>query len=235
MSKILIIPDVHGRAFWKYAKDHIDEFDKVVFLGDYLDPYPYEWISFDEAVNNFKEILEFKKSNLDKVELLMGNHCGHYIWLDFMNCSRLEYERRNEMNKLYCDNYKLFRSVYLHDKCLFSHAGVYEDWLNKYNLKLEDFLDKDISFWNGDKLHYLEDCSYHRGGRDKVGSLLWADIHESLTNHLLDGYYHIVGHTQLREFPYITTEIACLDVRRPFILDGNSITNVNGCKYKIIE
>ena len=44
-SKILIIPDVHGRTFWHYAKDHVDEYDKIIFLGDYLDPYRYEGIT----------------------------------------------------------------------------------------------------------------------------------------------------------------------------------------------
>lgn len=50
MSKLLIVPDVHGRTFWKYATKHIDEYERVVFLGDYLDPYPRECISFEEAV-----------------------------------------------------------------------------------------------------------------------------------------------------------------------------------------
>ena len=63
MSKVIILPDIHGRTFWKYALEHIDEFDKVIFLGDYLDPYPHEGITFDESVENFKEILEFKKKN----------------------------------------------------------------------------------------------------------------------------------------------------------------------------
>ena len=65
MSKVIILPDIHGRTFWKYALEHIDEFDKVIFLGDYLDPYPHEGITFDESVENFKEILEFKKNNID--------------------------------------------------------------------------------------------------------------------------------------------------------------------------
>ena len=112
-NKILIIPDVHGRTFWKYAITNIDKYDKVIFLGDYLDPYPYEEISFEDAVINFKEILEFKKANSDKVELLIGNHDCHYIWLDFMNCSRLNKSRRTEMNKLFIDIYKLFKNAYL--------------------------------------------------------------------------------------------------------------------------
>lgn len=173
MSKVIILPDIHGRTFWKYALEHIDEFDKVIFLGDYLDPYPHEGITFDESVENFKEILEFKKNNIDKVELLIGNHDCHYIWLDFMNCSRLNRSRRKEMNKLYNDNYELFRIAYLlNDKYLFSHAGVYKEWLAANSIELNDFLDKPISFWNGTYNTFLEDLSYYRGGNNLAGSIV---------------------------------------------------------------
>ena len=75
MGKILIIGDVHGRQFWKIpCLDHADEFEKIVFLGDYLSPYPYEEITNKKAIDVFKEIIEFKKENLKKVVLLMGNH-----------------------------------------------------------------------------------------------------------------------------------------------------------------
>ena len=30
--KVLIIPDVHGRTFWKEPCKHIDEFDKTIFF-----------------------------------------------------------------------------------------------------------------------------------------------------------------------------------------------------------
>ena len=36
---IAIIPDVHGRRFWTQIKNRVDDFDKIIFLGDYLDPY----------------------------------------------------------------------------------------------------------------------------------------------------------------------------------------------------
>lgn len=74
MSKILIIPDIHGRKFWHKAEEIIDKVDKVVFLGDYLDPYPHEGIFVDEAIQEFKQILEFKEKYNDKVVLLTGNH-----------------------------------------------------------------------------------------------------------------------------------------------------------------
>lgn len=74
MSKILIVPDVHGRTFWHKAKEMISSVDKVVFLGDYLDPYPLEEITGEQAIEEFKDIIQFKKDNMDKVILLLGNH-----------------------------------------------------------------------------------------------------------------------------------------------------------------
>ena len=59
MGKILIIPDVHGRRFWKDAcLNHKDDFEKIVFLGDYVSPYPYEEISNKKAIDVFEEVEE---------------------------------------------------------------------------------------------------------------------------------------------------------------------------------
>ena len=39
-KKILVVPDEYGRTFWKEpVKNYIDQVDRIVFLGDYLDPY----------------------------------------------------------------------------------------------------------------------------------------------------------------------------------------------------
>ena len=70
---MIIIPDIHGRTFWKdCVKGHENE--EIIFLGDYLDPYPAEWITRKEAILNFQEILEFKKAHMNNVILLLGNH-----------------------------------------------------------------------------------------------------------------------------------------------------------------
>ena len=73
-NKVLVIPDVHGRRFWKKPCENIDNYDKVIFLGDYLDPYGFEGITVDDAIENFKEIIDFKKKNSEKVIMLLGNH-----------------------------------------------------------------------------------------------------------------------------------------------------------------
>ena len=219
MSKILIIPDVHGRTFWQYAKEYIDKYDKVIFLGDYLDPYPHEEISFTDSVLNFGDIIRFKSENKEKVVLLLGNHDMHYVDTDFMDCSRLNYIRRSEMNELYSMFHDYFQLIHIYEGCLFSHAGVYEDWLKEYNLTIGDLQ------WAGfldEHQCSLEAISSLRGGWNSVGSCVWADIRESLNHKLIDGYYQIVGHTQLSENPYITDKIACLDVRKCFELDTDT-------------
>lgn len=75
MGKILICPDVHGRQFWKEpCLDHKNDFEKIVFMGDYVSPYEWEGITNEKAIDVFKEILSFRKENPEKVVLLMGNH-----------------------------------------------------------------------------------------------------------------------------------------------------------------
>ena len=77
--KLILIPDVHGRTFWKEpVRKHIDDYDKVVFLGDYLDSYPDEWKDVEHTreddINNMLEIIDLKAKYKEKVVLLKGNH-----------------------------------------------------------------------------------------------------------------------------------------------------------------
>ena len=218
MAKILIIPDVHGRKFWHKAKELINKVDQVVFLGDYLDPYSREGITFEDALNEFKQILEFKEKYSDKVVLLVGNHDMHYIQLEFMDCSRLNVYRRVEIHDLFMNNIDKFQLIYEINNYLFSHAGVYLEWTKKYEITLKELFN--FKKFIKERWNTLEDVSYERGGWCKVGSCIWADIRESIQNELPVIFKkQIVGHTQMQENPYITSRIACLDVRQCFILD----------------
>lgn len=218
--EVIIISDVHGRTFWEKAKEKINNVDKVIFLGDYLDPYSYEGVTEEQALSEFKDIIQFKKDNMDKVVLLIGNHDVSYIWITPGYHCRHDYIREKEIHQLFMDNYKLFKTIYLIDKYLFSHAGVYQEWLDKIHLKIEDFLYSDISFWNG-KSQFLDYVTENRGGRDEVSSCVWADMSDIYDNHLLKEYYHIFGHTQLEKMPIIDNieGWANLDVRKCFLLN----------------
>ena len=108
MGKILIIGDMHGRQFWKDAcLNHKNEFEKIVFLGDYVSPYPYEEISNNEAIGVFEDVLKFKKENQDKVVLLIGNHDLSYCNPNICDC-RTDYTNWNKLNRMYFENMKLF-------------------------------------------------------------------------------------------------------------------------------
>ena len=213
--KILINPDIHGRVFWKYSIEHKDEFDKIIFLGDYLDAYSPDLLLKEE--DNFKEIIQFKKDNPDKVILLLGNHDCHYINDKIYEASRYNSFKHDSYQKLFLDNIDSFQLIYIYDKYLFSHAGVYQKWMDLNKLTLKDLLDCDL-----DKLSKsLNWIDYFRGGFYDVGSCIWADIRDSGTEKLLKGYYHIFGHTQLK-FNLSTSELSCLDCRIPFSLDSET-------------
>ena len=213
--KILINPDIHGRIFWKYSIEHKDEFDKIIFLGDYLDAYSPDLLLKEK--DNFKEIIQFKKDNPDKVILLLGNHDCHYINDKIYTASRYNSAKHDSYQKIFLDNIDLFQLIYIYDKYLFSHAGVYQKWMDLNKLTLKDLLDYDL-----DKLSKsLNWIDYFRGGFYDVGSCIWADIRDSGTEKLLKGYYHIFGHTQLK-FNLSTSELSCLDCRVPFSLDSET-------------
>ena len=224
-NKVLIIPDVHGRDFWKNpVEKNLEEFDNIIFLGDYLDPYTNENISFKEALENFKKIIDLKKENRDKVILLYGNHDCHYcnyLSDNIFPCSRYNEQYSSEVNDLFNINRDLFRVFYKIDKYLFSHAGVCKEWMEKYCgfNSVDELINNESTVYN--KLWVV---SRIRGGWENFGSCVWSDVRDFTNN--ITGIYQIFGHTQLsREFfgPMLSNEknFACLDCRKCFVLDLN--------------
>ena len=105
-KKWIVIPDVHGRKFWRdVVKGNEDE--RIIFLGDYLDPYSEEGITPEDAYNELLDIIAFKKEHPDNVTLLLGNHDLGY--LDPNICSFRQDKRKLKRNrKLLRDNLDMF-------------------------------------------------------------------------------------------------------------------------------
>lgn len=222
MSKILIVPDVHGRKFWHKAKEMINSVDKVVFLGDYLDPYPWECISRLDTIKEFEEIIKFKNDNPDKVVLLLGNHDCAYCF-DFGSASRYDYENEFEIKNLFSTNIGLFRLYFREGNYLFTHAGITRDWLRTYLPEYD--IERFTTLTTKELVPFLWKVSFLRGGNQDTGSIVWSDVEEGDRE---DTYYQIFGHTQLESEPIITDKWACLDVRRCFLLD----TKTGEIKYE---
>lgn len=228
-EKIIIVPDVHGRVFWKEIKKLPKE-QKIIFLGDYLDPYLWEFDCNPEleseasdktillgCIENFKEIIEFKKSNPKNIILLLGNHCIKYFSLGYDTC-RVDSRNYKEIFNLYNDNKKLFDIAYKWGNTLFTHAGVSKTWLKSNGLEdkitsenVEVYLNnmcqaaqwKEPIFGLGGirNCNYtpLSDIGYSRGGDCPSGSCVWADIRDVLSDPAFPELKQVFGHTQLEE------------------------------------
>lgn len=96
----LIIPDVHGRTFWRSAIQKYPDLP-TIFLGDYLDPYThYDGILPSEAFWEFQKILQYKKDNPERVTLLLGNHDVHYFGA-CLNSSRKDWINQDKIATLF--------------------------------------------------------------------------------------------------------------------------------------
>ena len=215
---IIIVPDVHGRSFWKrLLKEKIDPGTTIVFLGDYIDPYPRDGVTPEDAIEGLKEVIEFAKNN-SNVVLLLGNHDGQYIDLS-RTVSRFSFEHSHEIFNLFYDNRDLFRLAYMEGNVVFTHAGITRTWLNSHGLEenpenlvkyLNSFSKYISSTWIMEVNPYdlcltdgvpIRDVGRVRGGYAASGSPIWADIEELLAAPAFKdlGYYQICGHTQLRD------------------------------------
>jgi len=56
---MILVPDIHGRDFWKKIREKATE-EKIIFLGDYIDPYPQERITDEQALENINIYAIFK-------------------------------------------------------------------------------------------------------------------------------------------------------------------------------
>lgn len=238
--KVLIIPDVHGRDFWrepvKYVLENTDA--RIVFLGDYLDCYPHEFehgFDFEEhAIGNFNEIINLKKENQNKITLLLGNHDISYRFsLELCDC-RTDYRNFERIRNIYVTNKNLFQladEARVNEKHLiFTHAGIHKGYVDFAFPKEKDTINEDnvVDYFNNayytEEPHVINSLGMYDlyrgyGGYD-FGSLVWADVHSWLGEY--DGYgYQVFGHTQLEHGcgGIIKENFAMLDSAEPFIIN----------------
>ena len=206
--KCLVIPDVHGRTFWKepvrWVLDNLKDVP-IVFLGDYTDPYVGEvdsvtntTIKREDGITCLKEVIELKKQNSDRITLLIGNHDLGYLNKYICTCRR---DRANEkvLTGLFKDNLSLFNLATEFEvagkKFLFTHAGITTRWVKAWETLVKDYgIDSKISVDTLNDVFHMEMAgnneqslvmalsyvSHYRGGYDNCSSLVWADIHDHL-------------------------------------------------------
>lgn len=232
--KIIVIPDVHCRNFYKPVLNIKD--CQIIFLGDYMDPYLEDGFSNENGINNLHEIIDFARNN-SNVHLLVGNHDCSWIW------SRLGWERTpikyyDELHNIYRSNIDLFKPFIKFDNTLFLHAGISKGWLNSLNVdNILDYIDKEFKLELEHELHPnlnspIFNIGYIRGGYSRYGGPFWSDIREM--ENPFEDVIQIFSHTQLTQtgsFIDVTSarkfsgaSAYCCDSRAIFIWENNKLT-----------
>jgi len=200
--KVLVIGDIHGENVWKYYLNN-NEHDHVVFIGDYFDSFN---ISIQTQIENFNEIVEYKKSNINKTTLLVGNHDFHYMIDDEMY-SGFNASTKFAVQSILLDMVKDGTLTMVHSigKYLFSHAGVSQKWcenqgdyidMNNLVNSINDILifsPRKFSFMDNTPKNSLETLSFT--GDNKTQSPIWIRPKSLLNSMVSGGWHQIVGHT----------------------------------------
>lgn len=204
--KTIIIPDLHGISLWKDILNQENTWDKIIFLGDYLDSFNIPGM---QQLENLMDIIEFKKANHDKVVLLYGNHELHYV--KGMNEQYSGYQSGMAYQfQFVLDDYKhLFQIAYRQDEYLFSHAGISDEWLthsvggywhvdNVVNKVNELYLYQPYHFHIQPGQSYCGDETYQGPLWIRPKSLMKANKQSDIKKK----YIQIVGHTHLGQIDF---------------------------------
>jgi len=188
--KTVVLGDIHGRDVWKeiISKENPN---RVIFLGDYFTSH--DDISEETQINNYKEILEFKKNTDIEVIMLRGNHDMEACWYSWAKCfpafcNEFLFEEKNKQEFL--DNTQW---VYVDGDIIFSHAGISEEWYKKLGVN------------SVEEINTLEPSKFFgfTAGPDKPFDNYGDSIYQpctwirpfALMESAIDGI-HIVGHTR---------------------------------------
>ncbi len=190
--KILTIGDTHGKNVLGHF--NVEDYDKVVFLGDYVDAFDK---TDQEIIINLQNIIQLKKDNPDKVCLLIGNHCLQYIHPEDPNkCSGYRPSCALVLQQIFSDNRDLFQMAYLVEDYLFTHAGLSNFWWNNF-VQRSPYFEYMTAFNLAEVINELSNSSERWKFNDDSGPLWirpWV-----LSSDLIYGYHQVVGHTRMKD------------------------------------
>lgn len=209
--KIIVLGDTHGRNNWESIIKNETNFDKIIFIGDYFDTH-YD-VTVEFQIENFKKILEYKKNNIDKVVLLLGNHDFHYLKDAQEHYSGFKAFKFIDINEILEPTVQsgLVIPCYTHENYVFTHAGITKTWCYNNDIDIDNLaesinktlLEKPSAF------RFEMGDNYDQSGNDVTQSPIWVRI-PSLVKDKIEGTM-VVGHTTLERIA-ITDYLIAIDV-----------------------
>ena len=126
--KLVAIGDIHGRDYWKQIIEQEQDANVFVFVGDYFDSFT---IKGPDQINNFLDIIEFKKQSKVPVILLIGNHDYHYYpGIEDSGTSGYQTLMAPSIKHVVSDNKQYLQAAYQVGEFVFTHAGLSSEWLD---------------------------------------------------------------------------------------------------------
>ena len=136
--KTVILGDTHGRDLWKQIVEVESDADRIIFLGDYFDSFDLPGVV---QLQNFLDIIEFKKNSDKEVVLLFGNHDYHYMpGFTGIGYSGYQHGLAYQFRDAISENLEHLHMAYLFEDVLCSHAGIGMEWVERHfpNTKITD-------------------------------------------------------------------------------------------------
>lgn len=201
--KILVVADSHGSpAPLAIAKEKFNEFEKIVFLGDFFDHGDED---YETQKENFLDVMKLKNQNNGKVVVLLGNHDANYL-LDEMY--KWQEEHAGEIQKLILDEMENIDIFFKEGSWLFTHAGVSEIWFKRIInnetgalISREEcnraFQHMNRKFHSGD-FSCIKFCGTDPSGDEVTQNPLWIRP-DSLKFFPLPGWNQVVGHSAVAD------------------------------------
>ncbi len=212
-TRIIAIGDIHSRPLWKeiVAKEENDD-TIILFIGDYFDTHNSGY-SGNRQIQNFKDILAYKKSRPNNVILLTGNHDGHYIKGFGETYSGYQASYAIDIGEVIHEALAadLLQMCYVSGKHVFTHAGVTKTWAAANDIdtnNLEQSIN-DLFKFKPNKFKFTIGPNYDNYGDDITQSPIWVRP-ESLVDDMLDDIICVVGHTTQDEL-FIGEKIILID------------------------
>lgn len=213
--KTLVCGDLHCKhdVFLKTIfKFKTEKYDKLIFLGDYVD----DWDKPPEAsINTVQNLIRLKQENPNSVILLLGNHdLSEWQGTDTFKCSGFNPLTHIQIRDIFADYEDLFQIAYSDGKHLYTHAGITTDWINEISFIDElyqpksynpdewaDYLnwifrERENDYRANPLFKTLGQAGLARGGLH-APSPLWADKIELINSPL--PLNQVVGHTPVEK------------------------------------
>ena len=229
MKRTILLGDTHGRDVWKYIVAQETDADRIVFIGDYFDSFDIPGVV---QLQNFLDIVEFKKNSDKEVVLLFGNHDYHYMpgftGIGYSGYQAgLAYQFRDAISQ----NLEHLQMAYLFDDVLCSHAGVGMEWVESHfkDIKITDLesvstLVEAINDHFKFKPYIFEFAGYNPYGDSTSQTPIWIRPGSLMKTNkgtiLNETVRQVVGHTHVKSIPDMLKAVALNAGNKYFMIDA---------------